>query len=535
MSFEIRNLVLVNATSASIRVAKFQQRDHIVVPTVGMVEGVVFPVNAQSPEFVPRDTLAKAPEGWNGRPVFLNHPEAHDGTKISGNDPRTLETSLGLLFNTTSPQEILQTGKLTFESWLDSQRNLVEGAQDIFERAQKGEPIEVSVGAHVLLEHKSGVFNGRPYKAIWREIVPVHLAMLQKGDTGACSVRDGCGAPRTASRHFITASGISVVEDKMADDNKEGDKVKTLKDKLKSLMDSLGLTKYAASAEDMSDVDLRQSLDRSLRASEPGFLEVVRVYPEKGDMVYAVAPGDEVMLYRREYAVSTSGEVTLGKDRTLVQPETQFVPVTAAAAGCGCKKNKETVMHRNAQRIKALIDNPKSAFASADQTYLEGLDDARLESFEKALPAEEKKKEEVIPVVAAKEGEKTQQQMIQDAVKAAMPQTDEDWFKLAPQSVKAAATRLQAQEAAQKEALIGSLKTAQKVYSEEALKAMEVPDLQKLADLVGLQQSQGGNVDYGVFGHRAAEKKEDRNPPPAPSVHARFAKKKEDKEDKKTA
>ena len=180
-------------------------RDHIVVPVVMLVEGVVEPVTSDEPEFVPAAALAVAPASWDGSPVLTNHP-AMDGERVSGNHPRILETmQFGTLFWTTMDNKALVT-----EAWLDPERaEKVDGAMRYLERLQNpSDQIEVSIGALVVTVKKPGTYKGQSYEVVWKEVYRDHLAFLPEGTEGACNADMGCGANRTAMRHLVTANGI---------------------------------------------------------------------------------------------------------------------------------------------------------------------------------------------------------------------------------------------------------------------------------------------------------------------------------------
>lgn len=192
----------ISATSLSagavLRTAKFNERDHLVVPVV-MLKGnvIVRPSNSEGPEFVPARELGFAVGGWNGRPVLPDHPSTG-----SANYPDVLEQhSFGHIFNA-----VFEDGLLKAEAWLDTARAETLGgdAWSVVERARAGEVIEVSVGAFVDMEKKQGTYNGEPFEYIWHSPVPDHLAMLPVGVEGACSVEMGCGAPRYATRRTNT-------------------------------------------------------------------------------------------------------------------------------------------------------------------------------------------------------------------------------------------------------------------------------------------------------------------------------------------
>ena len=111
---QFRVLRLVGATG-TIRTATFEDRNHIVVPVVALREAVIYPFCASGPELVPRDALALAPSGWDGRPCLVDHPQAN-GEMLSANSPTVLETrAFGRIFHTAlDPQT-----RLLMEAYLD--------------------------------------------------------------------------------------------------------------------------------------------------------------------------------------------------------------------------------------------------------------------------------------------------------------------------------------------------------------------------------------------------------------------------------
>jgi hypothetical protein len=201
------------AKQASIRTAKYQNRDHFVVPVVAMMgDAVVRPLHSEGPEFVPSEELAMTPAAWDNRPCLPDHPA--DG-RSSANTPETLERcAIGQMFYTR-----YENGRLQTEAWLDNARSTLGGEParvlGLVRRAAMGEeiePIEVSVGAWVTLRKERGTSpGGQPYEYVWTNIVPDHLAIGLNGSPGACSVDMGCGAPRAATkaRHGQPGNGES--------------------------------------------------------------------------------------------------------------------------------------------------------------------------------------------------------------------------------------------------------------------------------------------------------------------------------------
>jgi len=201
-----RHLHLRGATGRPRR-EMYQGREHVVVPVIALLEGVIHAINAETPEFVPYKTLAHQPERWDGAPVVLNHP-AKNGVQISAKEPGVFDAQgLGTIF-----KACVRNKKLALEAWIDVEK-ATKVAPRLLERVDNGEPIEVSVGAYVTTLKNAGVFNGRNYKAEWQSITPDHLAFLPEG-IGACSIQMGCGAHRAATAHLVTAEGIEALSKK---------------------------------------------------------------------------------------------------------------------------------------------------------------------------------------------------------------------------------------------------------------------------------------------------------------------------------
>lgn len=192
-----RNLVLTLATAGvNIRTETYQGREHVVVPVVALVEGIVHAMNASNPELVTAEEFSRAPIGWNGRPIFYGHPLVK-GRPVSGNTPEVLESkSVGIVFNT-----LVKDSKLTMEAWIDKEKaDAVDPT--LLVRVLAGDPIEISVGAFVETDDSKGEFKGKKYLGAWHDIVPDHLALLPVGEEGACSRKMGCGV-RAAKEHSM--------------------------------------------------------------------------------------------------------------------------------------------------------------------------------------------------------------------------------------------------------------------------------------------------------------------------------------------
>jgi hypothetical protein len=196
--------VTLAGTSYETRTETFERREHLVVPVVALVEGVVHAMNAPAPEFVPAEEFEHHFSGWDGRPIFEGHPIV-DGQPVSGNLPEVLGTKrIGTVFNTTTADK-----KLKMEAWIDVEL-CEERAPDLLRRLQDGDPIEISVGTFVDTDDSKGVYKGKRYTGTWSSITPDHLALLPEGDTGACSRDAGCGvrAAKESSMNLMNLRNV---------------------------------------------------------------------------------------------------------------------------------------------------------------------------------------------------------------------------------------------------------------------------------------------------------------------------------------
>lgn len=201
---EARELHLLGATGR-VRTAMYEGREHLVIPVVALMEGVIHAVNAPFAEYVPADVVTASPHEWNGRPAVIFHP-MKDGRQCSANDPKILESHrFGTIFNAYG-----KNGKLGMEVWADPKRLEALGQHELLKDLREGREVEVSVGAFVQTELRAGEFKGKQFKATWRRRAPDHIAFLP-GGRGACSLEMGCGAHRAAA-DFGEAERYAVAE-----------------------------------------------------------------------------------------------------------------------------------------------------------------------------------------------------------------------------------------------------------------------------------------------------------------------------------
>lgn len=186
--------------TSSIRREMFDGREHIVVPAV------MAKLKVMNDAIVPPEEWIASVEAWNGRPVIFLHPE-QNGQPISvASSPDVFEKAIGFVFNTKFVDD-----KLKGELWIDEKKVERAGQMQYFQEMLSGEVKEVSTGYISDAFREPGELNGERYTFVHRFLRPDHLAILP-GQIGACSVADGCGAPRVNSAQCCDACAESLDE-----------------------------------------------------------------------------------------------------------------------------------------------------------------------------------------------------------------------------------------------------------------------------------------------------------------------------------
>lgn len=307
LSSQPRALHLRGATAA-VRTEMIEGREHLIVPVVALMEGVIHASNSDVPEFVSAELLTRVHRAWEGHPCVVGHPNKN-GRQCSAYEDGMLE---GHGFGTIRLPH-MNGKRFGLEAVIDPERLKTLGQLQLLSDLQEGKAVNVSVGAYVVTRPKQGIYNGKSYKAEWVEILPDHLAFLTDKN-GACSLAMGCGAHRAAMMHLITAEAIELVIPPCP--------VATA---------TAAYFKALLSVDDMRDYDIREALNKALRTSVPLFRGVVDVYPESHRVIYMVSDpedrssdGGPMMTspecYRRSYKLADDGNVTLGKDVETVKP-----------------------------------------------------------------------------------------------------------------------------------------------------------------------------------------------------------------------
>lgn len=328
----------VQAQTDMIRYEKLQGEEYMVVPIVALVEGILTPGNSSLKELALASEFGQAPVTWNGRPITLNHPKRAGSYVSASQTPQIFgEEQLGFIFNSK-----IEDKKLKVEAWINTKR--VNDAGDTvvkeIDRLKNGEIVEVSTGLFTALEEAPGVYMGEHYDVIWRSPIPDHLAILQTGTIGACSVADGCGANRV--NELVSRANCADKKDcgcgcshkEEHEMPKEDNHVLTAEEKVmkaaiegfKSLSEKFGDTfKLVGNSAVLSDTDTRAALFSALEMEDDNcwWNDIVAVYAD--NFIY-MRNWDGKFL-QRTYSISSDGTVVLGSEKVQVRPETTFVPV----------------------------------------------------------------------------------------------------------------------------------------------------------------------------------------------------------------
>lgn len=460
------------AETAKIRVAKLHGQDHLVVPVVAMMgNSIVSGMNSKGPEFVPAEVLEAYPSTWNGRPLVTDHPTDDTGEPISANTPEVLDsTAFGYMLNTR-----FEDGRLRTDAYINvaAAEAVGELGVSILKRIEKGEPIEVSVGAYVYLEEVEGEFEGTPYSYKWRDYFTDHLALLPEGVRGACSNKMGCGAPRVMK------------EATMPEVTKQPN----------FFIRMLSALIPGFRADEYSDRELRNSLWDSLRGTVPAFDSVVEVYADSRRVIYSTYLDGKMSMFEATYE-EKEGKFVFSEG-VEVKPSMNYVPVAKAAvvvsanagvqettepalvvraASCGCgghvqesatEAQKGTAMSQQVKDAAGrLIANERSPYTAQHQGFLESLSVDEITAIAKPY-------EEAAPVPTP-------------SVNAApaTPLSMEAFLATAPKEFRDVVVRSLAHEAAHRRGLIDGLAAAQTEYDVAKLEGFSTCQLESFSRML---------------------------------------------------
>ena len=464
------NFITSQIKVANTREETLMGRKHLVVPVVALVEMVLQSSSSSVPELALAEEFGANPLSWNGRPIVVNHPEL-EGEKVSASLPDVVDKEkIGEIYNT-----VLDDKKLKLEAWIDLGRAQELGGviSETVEKLQSGEEIiEVSTGLFSNVEAKTGEFNGKDYKGIWRNIVPDHLAILSEA-TGACSIEDGCGVPRA-----------NAAKDCPCPDEPDPPASKSLFAKFK---DKWNIFRIAGTG--MTNEAKRSFLSTAIREKLGSrWVWVAAVYEDT--VIFETDDG----FFELAYSMSDSTITFSEDDPKPVVAQVDFVPPLTV------NEEGSPAMDKDAF-IDKLIANESNEFKEEDKEWLKNLEEGHLEKF---APSAEATPNGDVP--------KNDGVKIDGEGDTPTPLTLQQYIADAPAAVGAVLSEgIRLQEEKRSTLIAGVIANEKNSFTKEQLEEMNTPTLENLAKLAGSE-------DYSGRGAPRAQTSDPNAPPPAPKV-----------------
>lgn len=434
MSESQNYISLVSNLVGLVRNETLEGRPYLAVPMVMIKEGVLN--GSDGPILYTSEELAKVPQVWNTKPVVVQHPTLN-GKSLSACDPDVLEKyRVGMIMNTSWDGQ-----RLKAEAWLEPSR-LESVDSRVLNAVQKGEMMEVSTGLFSEIESKPGVFKGRHYKGVVRNLRPDHLAILPDS-IGACSIADGAGLMRNSRKEMeLILNSFGINRD-------------AAHDKVRLLL------RNAASAE------LGESFD---------FIENVF----DTTFVYKTNEG----LWQRNYSLQ-GGKAVLEGLPVRVERDVTYKALI----------NVNVNENQGKKKMENTIKTSLGVRKEEDREFLEGLGEEKLTKnmqtaktadVTPSIPPTEEKKEEIVEEV--KQVDNTEQ------VKA-----PSDYLEALPAEIREVLNEALSTQAEQKAKLIESIVANKKnILSKEQLTTLKMTELKAMAALA--QEEPKAKTSYAGLG-----------------------------------
>ncbi len=336
--------------------------------------------------------------------------------------------------------------RLKAEAWLEPSR-LESVDSRVLNAVQKGEMMEVSTGLFSEIEPKPGVFKGRHYKGVVRNLRPDHLAILPDS-IGACSIADGAGLMRNSRKE------------------------------MELILNSFGINRDAA--HDKVRLLLRNAASAELGES---FDFVENVFDTT--FVYKTNEG----LWQRNYSLQ-GGKAVLEGFPIRVEKKVTYVALANEEKG----KSK---MKKEIKTNKAIVEELTShgVWTEEDRDFLEGLSEGHLSKIVNmaktavvtpSIPPTEERKEEIVEEV--KQVDNTEQ------VKA-----PSDYLEALPAEIREVLNEALTTQAEQKAKLVESIVANKKnILSKEQLATLKMTELKAMAALA--QEEPKAKTSYAGLG-----------------------------------
>lgn len=473
------------------RIEFFEGEEHLVIPTVAAVQGVL---NGQ---LLPVSSLEASLPAWEGVAVTMSHPK-HNGMDVSANTKESVENFVvGRFFNAH-----VDGNKFKGEFWINlSKLNSHEDGETLLALVEAGETIEVSTAYWCHTDNQMGVHSGKKYRGVQTNLVPNHVAILLH-EVGACSVLDGCGTPRTNQETEL------VMEEPIV--TNECERKQNALQKLTSKFGEMVMSTLAGlKVNRISHGQIRDHLRNAIQSDEraDSFVFIVDVFDD--EVVYGREDlNGEVALFSRTYSVGSSPGYEINVDEPVeVQQVVDYTPVSNS-------QEEESHMNDRDALIEQLVANDGIPF---DRDALTGMTDDQIAHLATNLeePTGEPAAEPVVetePVAEPFEADAPEGEPVTNGLSPEVAEALNDLGADGIAQVVNASKELAEQRKSDKDALVSKLVgNARVTIDEPTLRRMDTEALEGVARMAGLTSYAGAGGP--VANHAASD---DGNTVPAP-------------------
>lgn len=239
MSKEARVNMRVSVNHAAIRYETHNGREHMVIPSFTLPDGVVM-----NGGMYPHDEIEKSYKSLEGTLAPLSHPQV-DGDYVTANQAEAINAHHIGAWN----RNVKRVGnRVALEKWVDIEfAKTTEGGRQLIEAVNNGSPIHTSTGIFLNREMTP---NADGYGWIARDMTFDHDAILLN-DVGAATPEDGVGM--MVNKTLVINSVVPTVNDDEALKDSYGDKLSLIS---AAISERFGSPDAYAYVEDFDDEGL---------------------------------------------------------------------------------------------------------------------------------------------------------------------------------------------------------------------------------------------------------------------------------------
>lgn len=340
MEKETRVNMRVSVNHATIRYETHNGREHMVIPSFTLPDGVVM-----NGGMYPHDEIEKSYKSLEGTLAPLSHPQV-DGDYVAANQAEAINAHHIGAWN----RNVKRVGnRVALEKWVDIEfAKTTEGGRQLIEAVNNGSPIHTSTGIFLNREMTP---NADGYGWIARDMTFDHDAILLN-EVGAATPEDGVGM--MVNKTLVINSVVPTVNDDEALKDSYGDKLSLLST---AVSERFGSPDAYAYVEDFDD--------EGLVFSTPQGQYRISYHMEDGNPILT---GDQKEVTRKtEYIVKNSGWLERLKHMLNYSSKITEQPVQV--------NTPEEVPDMNPEEVKKALDALKLEMNSAFTESLTSLKD----------------------------------------------------------------------------------------------------------------------------------------------------------------